>query len=467
MRPSGSADKLATPTKHKHAHSHHQGHGHGILSGVPSSILYGLVAIGSMLVVGMVFTIVYFPTDQAVFGGPSTNSIVSKAVREVRVIESEVQAELKAGLQAGKAESVSLSKKLMNWLPIHHWGHMNSGAGTTTEEEDEEDIMPDYGYYRHMGGFWTPIDIDTISYDPVVTLCRLEFQEYSESPHLYPMFRDLQQLSKCHGNNKRTETLSALLADIRSRKPDDVFGRVIEPSGFVFHESRVGSTLVANALGSDPWNLVYSESSPSANALLHCDNCDEARSIQLFRDMVTVMGRTPFHKRLFLKFQSITATKMDIALKAFPNTSWVFVYRSPVQTVMSHLDPKKEQSGAPCLRSMRDPPPEVCVCMLAGFYAILYVMWVIIVGGECNQFIIHQVTAKRSLVSTFHIYFFIFCIINMCCSYVCLLVGVQLISTCSATARSPHTPPTACSPTPNASVDCLSTTSRCRASSLA
>jgi hypothetical protein len=121
----------------------------------------------------------------------------------------------------------------------------------------------------------------------------------------------------------------------------------------------VGSTLVANTLASDPFSMVFSESAPAANALLHCDSCTRERNVQLFRDVVTLMGRSPIHKRLFFKFQSITSTKMEIALEAFPNTPFVFVYRQPVQTMMSHLDPLKGSSGAPCLRSMRSPPAEV------------------------------------------------------------------------------------------------------------
>jgi hypothetical protein len=91
------------------------------------------------------------------------------------------------------------------------------------------------------------------------------------------------------------------------------------------------------------------------------------------------MGHSPIHERLFFKFQYISTTNIDIALevcyiliihvpiitiyydtkKAFPNTSWAFIYRKPVQTMMSHLDPKKMSGGAPCLRSMRNPPKEV------------------------------------------------------------------------------------------------------------
>ena len=82
----------------------------------------------------------------------------------------------------------------------------------------------------------------------------------------------------------------------------------------MFTKSRVGSTLVANFLASDPWSLVFSESTPIANAILHCESCALERKVQLFRDVVLLMGRSPFHRRLFFKFQSITCTKMDIAL---------------------------------------------------------------------------------------------------------------------------------------------------------
>ena len=92
-------------------------------------------------------------------------------------------------------------------------------------------------------------------------------------------------------------------------------GRVVPPSAFVFHESRVGSTLVANNLASSPYSLVFSESAPTANALLHCFACTRQQEVQLFRDIVTLMGRSPIHHHLFFKFQSITSTKMEIALE--------------------------------------------------------------------------------------------------------------------------------------------------------
>ena len=89
-----------------------------------------------------------------------------------------------------------------------------------------------------------------------VTLCKLKFEDYYHSPHVYPMFKDLVAASHCNllGNSK-IDTLDNILAALQARN-GTVGGRVVPPSGFVFHESRVGSTLVANMLASNPWNMV-------------------------------------------------------------------------------------------------------------------------------------------------------------------------------------------------------------------
>ena len=54
------------------------------------------------------------------------------------------------------------------------------------------------------------------------------------------------------------------------------------------------------------------------------------------------------------------SSTLSLLTQAFPDTPWAFIYRQPIQTMMSHLDPLKGSGGgAPCLRSMRDPPVEV------------------------------------------------------------------------------------------------------------
>lgn len=181
------------------------------------------------------------------------------------------------------------------------------------------DITPDLGMKRpnefplpdYSKEFWTPIDIDLSSAsDPVLTLCRLNFKKYSAAPHDTPMFKNLVSASSCDALHKKSARLSELKQQMEDRgeKP-------LTPTGFVFHEGRVGSTLVANLLGSNPYAMVFSESDPPVNVLTRCHRCTREQQIQLFRDVIGVMGLSPIHQHLFFKFQSISATAMDVALE--------------------------------------------------------------------------------------------------------------------------------------------------------
>ena len=144
----------------------------------------------------------------------------------------------------------------------------------------------------------------------MITMCRLSFAKYSSAPHEIPMFIDLEAVSKCEGANVKIETLSKLKADYANSNKVS-----IPPTGFVFHEGRVGSTLIANLLGSNPHSLVFSESDPPIDSLKNCRSCSRQDKINLFRDIVTLMGVSPVHKYMFFKFQSITSTVMELALE--------------------------------------------------------------------------------------------------------------------------------------------------------
>ena len=71
---------------------------------------------------------------------------------------------------------------------------------------------------------------------------------------------------------------------------------------------------------------------------------------------------------MFFKVSSIGSKRIDVMQKAFPEVPWIFVYRDPVQTMMSHLDPsvlKKmhvRRKGAPkavCLRAKKHPEEDL------------------------------------------------------------------------------------------------------------
>jgi len=199
--------------------------------------------------------------------------------------------------------------------------------------------------------------------------CKLDWDAYKKDPPSLPMFRFLLQKSGCDGRKKNqvvvdlediTEKTKAYDNSLKLQNKRDV--RSMDPTGFVFHESRVGSTLVANSLTAmnPSANRVYSEANP-INSALKSDN------IQLFRDVVYLMGRTNRveEEHMFFKVSSIGSKRISVMREAFPETPWIFVYREPVQTMMSHLDPAKvnvQKNGriqAVCTRARHAPPPDL------------------------------------------------------------------------------------------------------------
>ena len=207
---------------------------------------------------------------------------------------------------------------------------------------------------------YTPIKFSMSRAEPLITFCRLNFAAYTETPSKTPMFKDLIALSRCNAAKvfeKRLSQLEGDQYDALYEKSNGVVPKSLEPTGFVFHESRVGSTLVANLFASDKDSMVFSESAPPASVLLHCNGCSRERQVDYFRATVHLMCRSNFHRRCFFKFQSITVTMIHIALEAFPNTPWVFLYRKPVETMMSH-GKKGSFKNAVCLRSKRGKTPE-------------------------------------------------------------------------------------------------------------
>eukprot|EP00752_Nemacystus_decipiens_P007891 g7051.t1 len=198
--------------------------------------------------------------------------------------------------------------------------------------------------------------------DAQVFMCSLDRNTYFHQPYKYPMFKDLVKLSGgCTGELSTVTSISQLQSEI-DKNPDGY----LEPTGFVFHMSRCGSTLTANLMGASPHNLVYSESKPPTSLMGLCDQmrCTEEQRVGALRTVIRAMGKTSFHKHMFFKFQSSQTHLIPYYRKAFPNTPWVFVYRNPVPVMMSLLGFKggvlqhAASPSTPCLRSKRAPPAE-------------------------------------------------------------------------------------------------------------
>lgn len=194
------------------------------------------------------------------------------------------------------------------------------------------------------------------------TFCKLRWDKHKADPSAVPMFKDLiGQSGGCR--DSVTLRLSDVIkvaksADIASKGNPNA-PRSIPPAGFVFHESRCGSTLVANSLAAvNPSNnRVYSESAPLITAMKMVGSDDSPEAKQFIQDIVYLMGRTndPEETQLFFKIQSIGTTYISSLRRGLPDVPWIFVYRDPVQVMMSHMP--RDTNQAVCLRSQRSPPP--------------------------------------------------------------------------------------------------------------
>jgi len=116
----------------------------------------------------------------------------------------------------------------------------------------------------------------------------------------------------------------------------------IPPTGFIFHMSRCGSTLVSQMLAALDANIMVAEAPPIDEVLSISRNIkgdSDSAGVDLLRSVINAFGtrRFPQEKHLFIKLDSWAILDFDVIQKAFPDTPWIFLYRDPVEVVVSHM----------------------------------------------------------------------------------------------------------------------------------
>ena len=112
-------------------------------------------------------------------------------------------------------------------------------------------------------------------------------------------------------------------------------------AGFVFHMSRCGSTLVAQALAALESSIVVSEAAPLRSVLraAAAGRADVDEAATWLQTLVNAYAqpRFPCETRLVVKFMA--ADVLDIALvrRAFPDVPWIFLTRDSLE-VLASLD---------------------------------------------------------------------------------------------------------------------------------
>lgn len=119
---------------------------------------------------------------------------------------------------------------------------------------------------------------------------------------------------------------------------DDVFPEV-KLSGFIFHVSRCGSTLLCNMLGVLEEAIVLNEP-PQVSALLWAIPFgDQERRVAWLRGAVRAMCQhdTPSQKHAVIKFPTWDLFYAPLIREAFPEVPMLFLIRDPVEVVASCL----------------------------------------------------------------------------------------------------------------------------------
>lgn len=118
----------------------------------------------------------------------------------------------------------------------------------------------------------------------------------------------------------------------------------VEPTGFIFHSSRCGSTLVANACRAVSNSIVLSEANAIdkliARFITDADNPVKESLYSVFlRGVVHALAqrRRGNEQNLFIKFACCSFAQFKRIQRIWPNVPWLFLYRDPVETIVSNM----------------------------------------------------------------------------------------------------------------------------------
>jgi hypothetical protein len=179
---------------------------------------------------------------------------------------------------------------------------------------------------------WIPVDVRLTPPPAAVTWLPIGAEPFSE--RLFD-----ETVARCRAGGvlpARVTDLEALRAAAVEDGP--------EPTGFIFHMSRCGSSALASCLRALRSSVVIAEPLPVNQFLFAPERCfaDGARHL-LLRGLIRAMGRRPppadpgNKGRYFVKFTSWNVLWSGLIREAFPGVPGLFVYRDPVEVMVANL----------------------------------------------------------------------------------------------------------------------------------
>lgn len=113
----------------------------------------------------------------------------------------------------------------------------------------------------------------------------------------------------------------------------------LKPNGFIFHMSACGSTLLTNMLRAPDRNIALGEPNVLHNVLALSRGEPAYDVVKLFKGCVSALGqrRLGIEENYVIKFGSPITVFQPIIMRAFPDVPCVFLYRDPVEILVSNM----------------------------------------------------------------------------------------------------------------------------------
>ena len=182
---------------------------------------------------------------------------------------------------------------------------------------------------------WLPVDAVVVDGRP-----GLWWMEMADVTLSEPFFQQTVERAKTDGT-KRGELFTEFDVLLQFEKELDS----VTPTGFIFHSSRCGSTLVANACRAITDSIVLSEAN-SIDKLIARFFTDATNSIKaslysvFLRGVVHALGqrRSGSEQHLVIKFACTSFAQLERITRIWPHVPWLFLYRDPIETIVSNVN---------------------------------------------------------------------------------------------------------------------------------
>jgi hypothetical protein len=183
---------------------------------------------------------------------------------------------------------------------------------------------------------WWPVDAVVVDGRP-----GLAWMDMSGVSLTEPFFQQTVERAKADGR-ERGKLFTEFDVLLKLEKSLDS----VPPTGFIFHSSRCGSTLVANACRAISNSIVISEAPPIDKLIARFITDAAGNSVKESLYSVFVRGvvhalaqrRTGNEQHLFIKFAACSFAQLERITRIWPNVPWLFLYRDPIETIVSNLE---------------------------------------------------------------------------------------------------------------------------------